>query len=102
MDVLKIVYLYINDEFCGKKMRNVVYFGNCCQNVDLILNWLNCWDCSKCGNYVILLNELDIKVYIYIYIFILWNSVEKRIGNFDHNGILCGTIEYGSNVALHY
>ncbi|GMP74883.1 hypothetical protein CsSME_00032151 [Camellia sinensis var. sinensis] len=43
-----------------------------------------------------------IFLYIYIYIFILWNCVEKRIGNFDHNGILCGTIEYGSNVALHY
>ena len=72
------------------------------KNVDLVLNWLNCWDCSKYGNYAILLNELDIKVYIYIYIFILWNCVEKRIENFDHNGILYGTIEYGSNVALHY
>ena len=61
-----------------KKMRNIVYFGNCCQNVDLVLNWLNCWDCLKCENYVILLNELDIKVCMYIYIYSSCGIVLKR------------------------
>ena len=98
MDVLKKFYLYINDEFCEKKNEKYCLFwkllSKCWFSLELtkLLRLLEMWELRYS------LEWIGYKsVYIYIYIFILWNCAKKRIENFDHSGILCGTIEYGSN-----
>ena len=80
-DVWKISCLYcINDKF-WEVWELLFILIIVIQNVDLVLIWLICWKCSKYG-----ICAIPWMNWNKMYLFILWNCIEWRNENFDHNG----------------
>ena len=80
-DVWKIVFLFTYKWWFSWNMRIVEVLKIIVKNVDIVLKWLNGWDYSKCGNFVVPWMNWNKSIYIHLEK-LYWNENE----NFDHNG----------------